>query len=1299
MVNFYVYCTYTCSRHEQKINALASKALNSDAGVISDQDPLSETGLLGEIAELKLKLSECRAESLLRDERQRLIERSLHIGYWEWDELENKPVSYSEQLAEIFGLEYEGMKQTLASDEDFAKMVHPEDRDYYLDNSRSKSILKPGKSHIVEYRILRKGGDLRYLREFEYGEFDDRGQLVSSFGVVQDVTETQLAVGALEQSEERYHTLFEQLPLGIQEEDYSAIKRVVDKLKFQGVTDLQEYLINNPQLLREMVAGTRITNVNQALLDIHYAPSMEAFVEGESDIDAWWDAQWVEFYAEEIAHLAGDHKIYEAERVDTRIDDTYIETRSISTVLQGYEDTWERVLTIHEEITERKLAEAELIEAKVQAEKANQAKSEFLSSMSHELRTPLNAILGFSQLFEYDNNLSEKHLANATEINRAGKHLMSLIDQILDLSRIEAGEVEISLEPVSLSSILDDSVAWVMPLAQNREVSIFFDPSQFEGLNVMADAIRLKQVFLNLLTNAIKYNRQGGTVSLSYQRGIDGSLRVGIEDTGAGISEEKLKELFQPFNRLGAEFSPVEGTGIGLVITRQLVDLMDGQLGIESELGQGSIFWVSLKPMDTSVEIAEIAATDVTRLDLTHLNPEASRILVAEDNLINQELMAAQLGILGYEADYAEDGLQALKCWRDGDYNLLLTDIRMPEMNGYELVEKIRHLETEGERRAAIIAITANALEADVSKCYEAGVDDVIPKPVELEHLRLALEKWSPASTLAEADSDKPDTAEDAEDKAPEAIDLSVLVQATGDKPELHYRLLQTFNQALPGAMADIERAFAWKSHEQIAEHTHKLKSSSRSMGAIELGAVCEKLEQASRAADWDEIDRQVPQLKRLAAHADVFIENYLSDKADSVAGQPADEHYSVELRENDEDVTEIKIRVLIVDDDYVMHRMTSVMLKDLGIADVGSAMSGNEALGMISAEKDSIDLVICDLHMPGMDGVELIRHLAKDRYTGSLILTSGESARILKTVEKLAIEHDLNVVGVMEKPATVAKIGELLESMDQIRNEGTLIVDTFSLQELEQAIAERDQLDTFFQPKVDIKTQQVVGLEALVRWNHPKLGLIRPDAFIRMSEENGLIGDLTQVVCEKAIGYAAELKGMGLDLDIGINISVDALTNLEWPDRVSALLEESGLEPSSITFEITESRLMEHLSVALDILSRLSLKRFNLSIDDFGTGYSSMEQLQRIPFSEFKIDRAFVHGVNDASARAILESSVLLAKKLEMKIVAEGVEDQQDWDLVAELGCDQVQGYFVSRPLPFDNLVKWLDDWTSLKF
>ena len=1272
---------YTYSRENYLNNRLATKTKKPPAKKVCEQ------ALLDEISDLKRQLVEARENNLSSVEHQHELAKIMRVGFWEWDEINNRALSYSAQMAEIFDVDEADIHTVLQGLEDFEPMVHPDDLEHY--RKHISGNLKQDKTYSYEYRIIHRDGGVRYLREHERGVFDTKGKLISSYGAVHDITESELVVDSLKQSETRYATLFEEMPLGMQEENYTSIKKIVDKLIFKGVKDISGYLKKHPQMLRDMVAGTTITSVNQALIDIHEANSKEDFIEDEADIDNWWDADWVLFYAEEIGALAGERRYFEAERIDSKIDGSYFETRSITQIVGGYEDNWERVITIHEEITTRKKAEADLIEAKTQAEQANLAKSEFLSSMSHELRTPLNAILGFSQLFQYDRSVGEQHLANATEINRAGKHLMSLIDQILDLSRIEAGEVAVSLEPVSLRQVLTDSVNWIAPLAKNREIEVDYDYSQFEDLVVLADSIRLKQVFLNLLTNAVKYNYQSGNVSVNYQHLGNGTLRIGISDTGPGLSADKLKELFQPFNRLGAEFSGIEGSGIGLVITRQLLDLMNGKLEIESEPGNGSTFWVHLNSVQKPLKVDAEDPLDSTLMDTTPFDIHGPRILVAEDNLINQELMAAQLTILGYQADYAEDGVQALEQWQHGDYKLLLTDIRMPEMNGYELVREIRQLEVSQKRRSAVIAITANALDADVEKCFQAGVDDVIAKPVELEDLRDALEKWNPAKDVdfaAKPEDMKVGMAVDS------PVDLNVLKQSTGDKPDLHQRLLKTFQQTLPDAISDIDQAFSWKSDEQIAEHTHKLKSSSRSLGALALAQACEKLEAAARQSDWGKIEALVPQLKGLAQEVEHYLESYLGDAPEQLVGDEIVRDFNLELP--DDDITQFSLKLLLVDDDYIMHRVTTVMLNDLGVSGVLNAMSGPAALEVLADDFDSIDVVICDLNMPGMDGVEFIRHLAKRKFSGSVILTSGEDLRILKTVEKLAIEHDLHVLGVLEKPPAPAKLSELLDSLDQIQSEGTMMmVDVFTLQELEHAIA-NDELDTYFQPKINIEDDQVIGVEALVRWNHPIKGLIKPNSFIAMAEDNGLIGDLTDLVFNKALDYSGQLKQMGHDLNVAINISVDTLTDLEWPDHIAARLEDSGLDASSISFEITETRLMDHLSVALDILSRLSLKQFNLSIDDFGTGYSSMEQLQRIPFTEFKIDRAFVHGASrDTSARAILESSVLLGKKLDMKVVAEGVENQEDWDLVVELGCDQVQGYIVSRPLPFPTLVEWLDE------
>ena len=1263
----------------------------------SKQTSSNERKLCAENEDLREQLAAAEALVEFFKFRRQEVSKMLKVGFWEWDEKANRPTSYSPEMADVLGLDQSVLETYFHNPEEFKRILHPQDLEHFLNHMNSRAILKPGLFHEFEYRILVDHRETRYIREIEEGVFDSNGELVSSFGMLQDVTDTRVALEALKESEERYHSLFEQMPLGVQEEDYSSAKKVIDKLRFQGVDDLEQYFLDNPRVLRDMVAQNRITNVNEALLRMHEADSMQQFLVSEADVEDWWDAQWVECYAAEFAALASEKKYYEAERVDLKLNNSYFETRSIVTLVRGYEDTWERVITIHEDITERKLAQTALVEAVNQAELANQAKSDFLSSMSHELRTPLNAILGYSQLFAYDRKLGEEHLANAAEINRAGKHLMSLIDQILDLSRIEAGETLVSLEPVSLAGVLSDSVKWVAPLAQSRDIEIAFDVSQFASLKVVADSIRLKQVFLNLLTNAVKYNREHGRIEVICDTVKDGLLRVGIRDTGVGISAEKMKELFQPFNRLGAEFSGVEGSGIGLVITRQLVGLMKSMLDIDSESGVGSTFWVSLPHVvvPESTSEASIVKLDVSA-SASRDKESNSRILVAEDNPINQELMAAQLNILGYQADYAVNGAQALADWQQGDYGLLLTDIRMPEMNGYELVREIRQLEHVSGRRAPVIAITANALEADVEKCFAVGVDDVIPKPVELEDLRTALDKWAPvdeANPVREVDIGVGKRSSAA------AIDFDVLTQSTGDKPELHRNLLKSFAETLDDDLDNIQHAFAWKNSEKIVEYCHKLKSSSRSLGVTGMADICEQLEAAAKQNSWNRLEKLMPGLQRIATGARESIRTHAGEIIELHAVSSSTAAIEPDLLDREEEVTQFSLKLLLVDDDYIMHRVTTVMLNDLGVSRVTSAMSGPEALEVLEKRGDEIDVIICDLNMPDMDGVEFIRHLAGQNYQGSLILTSGEDLRILKAVEKLAIEHDLQVLGVLEKPATPVKISELLDSLDQIQQEGTMMpVDGFTLAELQNAIV-KDELDVYFQPKIDIKSGEVVGVEALARWIHPFKGLIKPDTFISMAEENGLISELTDVVCRKSLEYAVRLKAMEYHHNVAINLSVDSLTDLDWPEKISAILQEFGLEPSHISFEITESRLMEHVSVALDILSRLSLKRFNLSIDDFGTGYSSMEQLQRIPFSEFKIDRAFVHGADrDASALAILESSVLLAKKLDMKVVAEGVEDQCDWDLVARLGCDQVQGYFVSRPLSFSALLKWLQDPESTK-
>jgi EAL domain-containing protein (putative c-di-GMP-specific phosphodiesterase class I)/CheY-like chemotaxis protein/HPt (histidine-containing phosphotransfer) domain-containing protein len=636
-----------------------------------------------------------------------------------------------------------------------------------------------------------------------------------------------------------------------------------------------------------------------------------------------------------------------------------------------------------------------------------------------------------------------------------------------------------------------------------------------------------------------------------------------------------------------------------------------------------------------------------------------------------------------------------LEHWRKGRYDMLLTDINMPKMDGYELIRNIRLEERGSGNKLVIMAVSANAMKSDVQKCFEVGVDVVISKPVELEQLRETLEEWNPKKLTADIDitditieDSKGKTGIDEDSHPANAIDLQILEQSVGANVVVHQQLLSAFVGELPTQANDLINAVSCRNHHKLSDAAHKLKSSSRSMGAVALGDICHQLEVSGRDSDWPEIGKLMPKLALVKNEVVLFVENLC--RQSTVVNNSEKQHQVPEVPTS-------SLSVLVVDDDYIIHRVTTVILNDLGIRSVHCALSGSLALEIIKQNSDSIDVVICDLNMPDMDGVELIRHLSRLNFCGAIIITSGEDARILRTVEKLAIEHELKVLGVLQKPVLPAKIHEMLDLLDQANTEGTLIqAEGVTAEELKQAIRQ-DELIIYFQPKVDLKTAQVVGMEVLVRWQHPRKGIIMPGSFIPAAEENNLISALTDIVCKKAMEQAAVFQAQGFNLNIAINISVDTLDNLDWPDRMAELVEAAGIATSSITFEITESRLMEHISVALDILSRLSLKRFNLSIDDFGTGYSSMEQLQRIPFTELKIDRAFVSGAEeDHSSMAILESSILLAKKLDMKVVAEGVETQREWDLMAELGCNQVQGYFVSRPLPFDQMLDWLKQWQS---
>ena len=397
-----------------------------------------------------------------------------------------------------------------------------------------------------------------------------------------------------------------------------------------------------------------------------------------------------------------------------------------------------RMIGIHTDITEQKKSEQALIDSREEADRANRAKSEFLSSMSHELRTPMNAILGFGQLLDMDDELNKEQLQSVQEILKGGDHLLKLINEVLDLSKIESGSIDMSLEPVSLCEIVTECVALIKPLAEKRDIRIHY--ASLKDIIVRADAIRLKQALLNLLSNAIKYNRDGGQVFIDVALALGNQIRILIKDTGIGVAKESLAGLFEPFNRLGAEGESIEGTGIGLTITQRIVDIMGGTISVESEVGVGSCFSIEL-PLETQpVENAQMIENQ-TKSAVDDIIEQQYTILYVEDNPANLKLVSKLLSwrqhIHLLTAHTPELGLELAVAHQP---DLILLDINMPSMSGYEV---LAHFQLDEQLKTKpVIAVSAEAMPNDIERGLAAGFSHYLTKPINLEKFNATLDEY-----------------------------------------------------------------------------------------------------------------------------------------------------------------------------------------------------------------------------------------------------------------------------------------------------------------------------------------------------------------------------------------------------------------------------------------------------------------------------------------------------------------------------------------------------------------------------
>ncbi len=713
-----------------------SYAIVADRGYISrgaDGTPTRMIGALEDVTELK------RAEQSLRESEFffRESQRTGHIGSYRVDFIEGLWKS-SEVLDEIFGIDAD-YERTVPG---WLALVHPDDR-AGMARYLQEDVIAGGHAFDREYRVVRPGdGSVRWVHGTGALERHPEKGVISMAGTIQDVTDRIVA-----------------------EEDLRKLSRAVEQSQ-------ASIIITNVRAEIEYVNASFVRHSGYARGEV-LGKNPRILQSGETPPTTYT----------ELWRVLSSGETWSGELINRKKDgSTYVELAIISPLRQP-DGTITHYVAVKEDITEQKrlLAELErhrdhlrdlvdertreLVEAREQAEGANKAKSAFLATMSHEIRTPLNGVIAMAEMLAL-RPLSSQDLDATRTILRSAHNLLGVIDDILDFSKIEAGKLELEVAEMSLRQVADEVLASLGPVASANDVVLAVDVAPEVPELVLGDAMRVRQVLINIAGNAIKFSRGRpaiqGRVSVHVELATAHPLHVALRvvDNGIGMSEAMLGRLFTSFTQ--AEKSTTRrfgGTGLGLAISKRLTDLMGGTIEVTSAEGVGSTFTVTLSfEAASSARIAATTPESVARirgstvqlapadvrvepLTMAEARAQGRLVLVAEDDHMNQKVILQQLGLLGYAGEIASDGAEALALWRRNSYAMLLSDLHMPHLDGYDLVAAIRREEPEGVH-LPVIALTANALRGESDRAIAAGMDGYLTKPVPLARLRDVLEQW-----------------------------------------------------------------------------------------------------------------------------------------------------------------------------------------------------------------------------------------------------------------------------------------------------------------------------------------------------------------------------------------------------------------------------------------------------------------------------------------------------------------------------------------------------------------------------
>lgn len=714
--------------------------VKESGNVVRDERNEKPLHMLGVVQDITLR-KEAEMALLESERRLKMAQQIGKIGNWSWD-IVNEKIYWSDQTYQICGYKPNEFEPEYSR---YLEVVHPDDVDRMKKMMKTALEQSKKKRHRTDHRIVLSDGRIRWVHVEAESVANKSGKVISLSGTVQNVSDRVWSELQQKGNTRILELMAKDSPL---KEILTEIVLHAEKM-LPGVTGSILLLDDSGQFLQHGAAPSLPDFYNEAIDGIEIGPDVgacaAAVYSGQaviiSDLQSHpnWDnfrelsnkvglgACWALPVHASDGVVLGSFAMYYREAKEP--DDASLELSA-------------KLANLVAIAIEQKRSMKALVDAKQEAEHANSAKSRFLSSMSHELRTPMNAIIGFAQLLQMDSDvLNEVQLDNVNEIISASSHLLKLINEVLDLAKIESGHLEFHLETVAISEVVIECLNLLKPLISERGIEIVLvcddEPLSLEAfgqktVSVQADRTRLKQVLFNLLSNAVKYNNENGEITILCSRSDENFIRLSIQDTGRGIPEEKMTQLFNEFDRLNAESSEVEGTGIGLVITKKIVELMEGHIGVESQLDEGSTFWIELPYDETSSEIAdETEPSNDEGSSLVEDNEYEYTLLYVEDNTANLRLVEQLLERRpNIKMLSAEEPMLGLELAAEHKPDLILLDINLPGMDGFDMLEYLRGWTDTA--KTPTIAISANAMPSDIEMGLEAGFDHYVTKPIDV---------------------------------------------------------------------------------------------------------------------------------------------------------------------------------------------------------------------------------------------------------------------------------------------------------------------------------------------------------------------------------------------------------------------------------------------------------------------------------------------------------------------------------------------------------------------------------------